>query len=62
MKNTNSAVNKMKKTVTNVTEMPAAKTLAAPKGNVINIAVPSQAGMRLEVGDPRVPFGIRYIR
>ena len=52
----------MKKTVTNVTEMPAAKTLAAPKGNVINIAVPSQAGMRLEVGDPRVPFGIRYIR
>ena len=60
MKNTNSAVTTMKKTVTNVTEMPATKVAA--KGNVINIAVPSQTGIRLEVGDPRAPFGIRYIR
>jgi len=56
------AVTKIKNTVTNVTEMPTAKTPAAPKGNVIHLAVPSQEGMRLEVGDPRVPFGIRYIR
>ena len=57
-----SAVTKMKKTVTNVTEMPTAKTPAPPKNNVINIAVPSQMGVRLEVGAPGMPYGIRHIR